>query len=511
MKRIIVAIVLVVCILALAGVLFFWYTGRVGTTSVEQWVGRQVLAIANDALRPELSFQALDYEYPATATLREVKLTDDAQPFVTAASMRIVFTERPRRGRPIVIETVELIKPVVELRQRADGSLLGFSGFIESTEGRTREDGGSTRPSDVFAIRKLSIVDGVFIYRTPDNDAMRLDEITFDLTSNPDKEQGWYALDALLERAPVFRLALDGRLNIDTASLDMAETTLDVELAPEQYELLPPQLQRVLKEHEVRGDLSLGVSGMLPLRQPMGGDLRLHLLLTEGRFAFGDYVLPIQSMETIARLQEQTIRVEPLVIAGLGGTLQTTGRIDPARDWMADLDLDAEGLRIEQALRNTGDAKPKYAGRVDLNGKVTGGLAEPAQTLEGSGVLNVTEGRLVNLPLIGGLVRVVAGEKPAGEGKDRLRADLQLGEGETRFRGIELLSAAVAARGEGEIRFDGQMDFTFNAGPLERVQGSLGAIGDLLGKVTDQILKYHVTGRIGELEFAVQPLGIGRD
>ncbi|MDY7109915.1 MAG: AsmA-like C-terminal region-containing protein [Planctomycetota bacterium] len=511
MKRIIVAIVLILCILAVAAGLLLWNTGRLGTTGVEQWVGRQILAIANDALRPKLSFQTLDYEYPATATLHEVRLTDDETPFVTATSMRIVFTERPRRGRPIVIETIELTEPVVELRQRPDGSMVGFSDFIESTEGRTRADGGSTRPSDVFAIRTLRIIDGVFVYATPDDQAMRLDEITFDLTSSPDSEQGWYALDALLERAPVFTLALDGRLNIDTASLDLADTTLDVHLQPEQYELLPPQLQKTLNQHDIRGVLSMGLSGMMPLADPMSGDLDLHLLLTEARIAFGEYMLPIQSLETMARLEEQTIHIEPLVIAGLGGTLQATGDLRPVRGWGADLQLDARGVRIEQALRDTGEQPPRFAGRVDLDGELSGELADPAQSLAGTGVLQVTEARLVNLPVVGGLVRTVSGGKANGAGKDRLRADLQLAKGETRFRDIELLSAAVAARGEGEIGFDGRIDFTFNAGPLERVQGSLGAIGDLLGKMTDQLMKYHVTGPIGEPKFDIRPLGIGAD
>ena len=42
-----------------------------GSGAIEQWCGSQLLAIANAHLGPELSFETLDYQYPATVLLGE--------------------------------------------------------------------------------------------------------------------------------------------------------------------------------------------------------------------------------------------------------------------------------------------------------------------------------------------------------------------------------------------------------------------------------------------------------
>ena len=77
------------------------------------------------------------------------------------------------------------------------------------------------------------------------------------------------------------------------------------------------------------------------------------------------------------------------------------------------------------------------------------------------------------------------------------------------FRAFEVVGGANLARGEGELYFDSRINFRFNAGPLERVQGVLGPIGEVLGGVTDALMKYHVTGTLAEPKTAVKPLGIG--
>jgi hypothetical protein len=50
-----------------------------------------------------------------------------------------------------------------------------------------------------------------------------------------------------------------------------------------------------------------------------------------------------------------------------------------------------------------------------------------------------------------------------------------------------------------------------NVGPFVRAEASLGRVGDLLGKITDKLVKYEITGQGGESSFAVKPFGIGAD
>ena len=79
------------------------------------------------------------------------------------------------------------------------------------------------------------------------------------------------------------------------------------------------------------------------------------------------------------------------------------------------------------------------------------------------------------------------------------------------FRPFEVVGGPNLARGEGELYFDSRIDFRFNAGPMERLQGVLGPLGAALGDVTYKLVKYQVTGTLDEPTAAVKPLGIGAE
>jgi hypothetical protein len=340
---------------------------------------------------------------------------------------------------------------------------------------------------------------------------MRLDEITLDLKSNPQQEQGWYVIDASLERDALFTLAVDARLNLDEAIVEFGDTSLDAALNPDQYRILPPQLQRYLEAHQIRGVLSLGVSGRMPLRDPTAGHMTLHALLSDAFMTFDDYRLPVHSLEAMARLDDRRVHIEPLMLAALGGTVQVVGDIDTADDWRTDLQVAMDGVRIEEALRKPAAAdQTRLAGRVDFDARFSARLPALTHTIAGDGAVDITEGRLVNLPLINGLVRAVEGTKPGATGNDRMEAQLEIVPGEVRMRDIRLVSATVAARGHGEIFFDRRVDFRFNAGPLERLQHTLGGLGELFGKITDQLVTYQVSGDLSDPTFKVKPLGLGQ-
>ena len=73
----------------------------------------------------------------------------------------------------------------------------------------------------------------------------------------------------------------------------------------------------------------------------------------------------------------------------------------------------------------------------------------------------------------------------------------------------EVLTGFLAARGVGMIDYRGQLDLIVNAGPLERLQSALGAVGDIFGQLTDQLASYQVRGPITKPEVTVA-LGRGK-
>ena len=248
-----------------------------GSGAIEQWCGSQLLAIANAHLGPELAFESLDYQYPATVVLGEVSLRTPEVDLIVAESIQVDFAELPKVGRPIVIEAIVLRRPVVRLVRKPGGGLEGFSGLVKSSGGDSAADGGSTRPSDVFAIHEIRVIDGAVQYENTGRPPMRLDQLTFALIGEPDAgDPGWYRFDARVGRPPVLDLDVDARLNIDTAQLELLGVTARLAVAPSQYQVLPPELQSILRR---RGEPMTGI-WLACVR--IGGTCRWSLTVTVG-------------------------------------------------------------------------------------------------------------------------------------------------------------------------------------------------------------------------------------
>lgn len=561
MKKLLIVIIVLVVVSAAIGALI-WFGLQPGrslsagedgeqTTRLERWVGDRLRAIADSNLNPDFTFASLDYEYPATVTLHDVRMTSGDTEIMNVLSVVVVFTEVPKIGKPIVIEKVSVTDPKFRFVADADSNLLGWSRLVRtrSTASRQpREEGGlSTRPSDVFAIRLIEVDNGVVTYELPDEPAMKLDGLTFELTTDPDADApGWYGLDATLDRSALFLLDANGRFNIDEALLELASLSLNMDIEPQRYAVLPPTLQKLAQRHAVTGTLELNADGTVHATDPLASQLNVVASLTDGYMSVKDYTVPVKSMDIDATLSEAVLDLKWLVADAFGGTATITGQamLDETKSATAHAEVD--GLRLERFFEpadaeqapepeqnaptgTIGDdqqtplqkaaertdkpaakQKPQYVGNIDLNLDATLALDNTPQSLDGSGALEVTNGRLVNIPLFGGLVRTVAGAiNPSGGADDKLNADLKLTGTQVQITNMKLISQAVAARGEGEINYDGTINFRFNAGPMEKVQESLGAIGELLGKITDKLVTYQVTGTFADPKFNTRALGIG--
>src|SRR5436190_22607026 len=118
MKRLIrigAGAILALLILAAIG---FWYISRSGSGRLEAWIGGEIQTIANSYINPKLSFTDLDYTYPFSVSLKNLKLTADdpgnpGHPIdvISCESAGVTLGEIPSTGKPIVSETISLVKP----------------------------------------------------------------------------------------------------------------------------------------------------------------------------------------------------------------------------------------------------------------------------------------------------------------------------------------------------------------------------------------------------------------
>lgn len=480
-----------------------------GSSPIEQWCARQVGLIADDLLVPKLTFDDFDYVFPGTLTLANVRLVDGDVACLEADAMRLVLRDVPARGKPIVIDTVALTRPVVRLVIRVDGTLAGFTDFLRPSPtgaGRQHPDGGSSRPSDFLAIRTMTVEEGAFRWTSPDGTSMELDELRFDLGGRPDSDPGWYAIDATLHRPPVLELRARGRFQLDRFVLDLAELGLELALDAKSSSCLPPAVQSMLARYEVRGRLAIDGSAAVPFRAPEGATLDLGLTLTDAHFASGPVQVPLQRLAMRIGLRDRHLGLEGIEADVFDGRIDASAALDLEPALPARAQLTGHDLLLERALRETADVSTKLAGRITLEGSASAPLRGLPDGLAGSGQVTLGDGRLVGDPLFEGLMER-AGRKSGGS--DEGSTKFALHGDRVALTDIRLLSGSTAARGEGELLFDGRLNLRFNAGPLERAQASLGVLGDIMALVTDRIVTYQVTGTWAKPTFDVRPLGIG--
>lgn len=282
------------------------YVGRTGTTRLEAWIGQYLTTVLEGYITPRVILGDLDYQAPRTVVVTNVSLQTEREAILSIGRMRLELAEVPKRGEPILIQEIILDDPKLVFQAAPEGGFAGWNDFVrpeivkdqvEVPEGR--------RLSDVLVLRHAAVHGGELVYRDPEGEAMRLPGLNFDLRTEPaGEEPGWYTLAATLERAPLLKAVLDARVNLDTALLEVAKLQMDARIGPQQYDSVPPQLQGFLREHDVRGELRLALSGSLPLEQLERSAGDVEAALHNGRFRYGDDLVPIERVEVAARLPD---------------------------------------------------------------------------------------------------------------------------------------------------------------------------------------------------------------
>lgn len=512
MKRFLAALILLVLFV---GGLWWWSnvasSSADGMNAVERWCAGQLQRIADDLLGPKLEFKTLKLKLPATVTLTEVTLTSDGVAFMRMGSMKLEFRETPKQGQPLIIKSATFIDPEVRLIEQADGDLLGFSGFVKSTDGEAYDDGGSSKPSDIFAIRQIGISNGVFEWVPAGYDnPMRFEQLSMDLQTDSNADRpGWYDFDATIERPPVIELSWDGGINIDTGDLDFHDVTLRASLDEDQYGTLTPQIQQFLRRHQIVGELVLHVTGRVPLNDGAGADLTFDASLQNSNATVGEYQFPVESAQMQATLREMRFAFDPLTINAFSGRIESSGffRFDDLEPFQ--IRAKAVDVLLQQMLSPAASEDSKFAGKMDMTLEVNGNNTDVANTLYGEGEITLQEAKLVNIPMFNALanaMKLTSAQRDAGTDSANAQFTLK-GDRATVDKG-DVQGTAIAGRGRGDIYYDGRLDLKVNAGLLEKAQGLLGPVGDIFAAITDKLLPYRVTGTWEEPVVTPQPLGI---
>lgn len=196
----------------------------------------------------------------------------------------------------------------------------------------------------------------------------------------------------------------------------------------------------------------------------------------------------------------------------MGGSLDAWGQVLPGERGDVRVKWAADALRLEElsaALKP--ESAGRYRGALSSTGSLTADSANWQDTVEGQGSLEVKQGKLLRLPVVGELIQLVDNRilSLALNDDDHAIARFELRPGRFECKHVEVGSALLALRGHGAVGFDRSLNLDVRVDALPRLTKLLGPIGGLLRDVGDRVVLYEVTGTIDAPRFELRPLGLG--
>lgn len=487
----------------------FWAWAEI---TIRIWLFQFILTASGDLLGPQLNFTNIYYQFPMTVMLEAPELVADGDAFMLARRMRLTLGEFPIAGRAIQIAEVRFVHPILRFIWKEDGSLVGLnSGFIKSFEGEQYTDKFSTKPSDFLAIRVIEVENGSLAFEPEQGERIRLDDITMEFNASPSEDSpGLYRLDAQIKREPVLQLELQSALNIDTGDWDIEHFLGDLSVDPSKSDELPADIKTIIERYNIIGDLGLRSSGRVPLADLKNADLELELMLERSNASIGEYRIPIPKLLADMQIKDEAIQLDHMVIdLERNGHMTLTGNLSLKEPRPFDVRFDFTRVHLNSLIEKVSSKSPGYTGFLGSTGEIHSTVKDVLGDLSGRCVMTLEQGDILHVPLVSGLQEAVLGRQEWPMGNDTGSMTVELTPDRAEIDDLVLEGDHMGVRGQGEVYFDGKINFRFNAGPLEKLQINLNEVGDVLGFITDRLVTYQVTGTWNDPHFSARLLGLG--
>jgi hypothetical protein len=300
-----------------------------------------------------------------------------------------------------------------------------------------------------------------------------------------------------LRRAPALDIELDAVLNTAEYLIRVNTMRAGLDLSSHAVSTLPPIVQGLLDRYDVTGDVMVEADGSLPLLSPLDAALNARVVLGGASCVVAGLVYPVDRVELTAGMGDRLLTAGTATGRALGGTFSLLAQLELDRDYPANVRVNAQSLRLEErSAQDSADEadKPSFTGTISGDVQWQGPLSEALIKAGGGGSLQLTEARLARLPVLSRLLEQVNKLRGSPTANDRAALSFEFRGDHLYFTEINAAASAVGVKGEGRLDFDGQLNLVVRAGPLERIQDSLGKLGEWLSSALSVFPKYRVTG-----------------
>ena len=254
----------------------------------------------------------------------------------------------------------------------------------------------------------------------------------------------------------------------------------------------------------------------MPVEDPEKGELTVDMELKGANFALAEYRFPVDTLKAKILLANDQLVLHSMTVRAMDGRASASGVLGLGESLPLKMELILRGMKMENTLRVPG----RYVGVMDADVRVVVPLDTLTETIDGTaaeslppdwgtGRLELSNAKLVQLPVIDRITRAIRKTSASITGnrsppKDRLRLEWAFKEKLFDFSEIIYVGDMVAARGKGTMDMSGEMNLSLNAGPLEKMQSMLGPIGELWGKFSDSLSRYDVTGPVSDPKISLK-------
>jgi hypothetical protein len=236
------------------------------------YVRAKLQAMIAEQLNAELTMGRLAYHFPYGVSVSDARLiATDPQGapvnLLTADRIDLKLAQHPFHSGPLVIERLEIDAPAARIVKTSQG-LVGRGLTVKDAQ---PESVRREKLSEMFELRKVRLSGGSIVYEdrvSPSAVPLVWRDLVVDLSTQP-QSGGEYAYQLTAGDGKVASLSSEGSLNIDTLLLRLTKCSIRAAVDPKATDSpVPGELQQLLREFAVAGEVVVNCGGDVPLAEP---------------------------------------------------------------------------------------------------------------------------------------------------------------------------------------------------------------------------------------------------